>query len=783
MRNSPFCISTLVAISLTTAILDAQNVTYKPYIQPGDAGTFGAKDQMVIAWQTDETTPSKTAYTVDYGPTSSYGKTVSPTGRVVNNYLAADSSLPVPPTAPGPHSNYVALLNGLDYDTTYFYRVNGPGLPSGGFMASFHTRKQSGKFSFLVEGDEGYFPPAGTPVRLANYEARIVHLMNNVSTVALPGQPAFPKPDLALNTGDNVYNQGAEASYRDYWFPVWNNDTDSNQTGAPFIRSIPNYIVVGNHDTGGSGDFVNMMGGDNITGPFTGNTEGGDALAYYNNYYFPLNGPTGVDSMYVWNGDIVSTNGWFMQYNNANYSSPAAMQAYRNSTGVNTGKGLKNQIDRMTNFSFDSGNAHFLFLDADPHLFNGQVDSTPNYAAPLAGFSDYPSLLRNWIINDLDSTNQVWKIVVFHQPAFSSGNATLRNFQLRAVAKTLEDHGVSLVFNGHEHNYQRTLPLRALPGFNDPPTTLLPPVVEIDPKFDGSAQTVPDGVLYVVEGTGGNRDFDGNEPNPRGQGPGIDQEDSATGIGTLGPGLNFPNGPASWLDTNLTSTQMTAFFPNAGAGPKITAKFKAKVFGFGDVVVSDNTLTLYQISEPLLSTSSATLGNPAPYGTDYTGKPLNDPIPDTLIDPATGAVVSAPADGVPALIDKFTVTKPDVSASLQATISAPTTVVLGGSIVYTVTLTNNSQYPLNGTQVVSVLPNGMEFDGALDNRTTLQGRRNVVITVGRIVPGEKRTVQFQARIAETQIAGVNLSVGATVRSSTAQPVFVTPTLTRIVAFP
>jgi len=254
-------------------------------------------------------------------------------------------------------------------------------------------------------------------------------------------------------------------------------------------------------------------------------------------------------------------------------------------------------------------------------------------------------------------------------------------------------------------------------------------------------------------------------------------------VGSYGPGLNFPNGPASWLDTNLTSVQMAAFFPNAGAGPKITAKFKAKVFGFGDVVVNDNTLTLYQISEPMMATSSATTAAPAPYGTDYTGKPLNDPIPDTLIDPATGAVVSPPADGAPALLDKFTVTKPDVSASLQASITAPATVVPGGSIPYTVTLTNKSQYALNGTQVVVALPNGVEFDGELDARTTLQGRRNVVITVGRIVPGEQRTAQFQARVAETQAVGASFNVGATVRSSTAQPVAVAPVTTRIVAFP
>ena len=102
--------------------------------------------------------------------------------------------------------------------------------------------------------------------------------------------------------GDNVFNNGAEGSYRDYSFPVWNSDVDSNETGAPFIRSIPFYIVVGNHDTGATGVNANMLGND-TAGRFSGNTDGGDALAYFNNYYFPLNGPTSVDTQFIWNGD------------------------------------------------------------------------------------------------------------------------------------------------------------------------------------------------------------------------------------------------------------------------------------------------------------------------------------------------------------------------------------------------------------------------------------------------------------------------------------------------
>jgi len=176
---------------------------------------------------------------------------------------------------------------------------------------------------------------------------------------------------------------------------------------------------------------------------------------------------------------------------------------------------------------------------------------------------------------------------------------------------------------------------------------------------------MPDGVLYLVEGAGGNRDFDDGFAAPRGSGAGLDQDDSATGTFTDKPGLTVPQGPASWLDTNLTNNEMASFLPNSGQGQKITARFKSKVFSFGHVVVADNKLTLFQVSEPLQSTSSATPSSPAPFGTDINGHPLNDPIPDTMVDPATGLVVSPPATGTPALLDKWTVTKPELQKELE----------------------------------------------------------------------------------------------------------------------
>jgi uncharacterized repeat protein (TIGR01451 family) len=740
-----------------------QNVTYKPYIQPGDNGPFGPTDQMVIAWQTDEASPNAGAFTVQFGESVSYGQSMIPQGRVVDNYLSADPALPIPITASGPHSNYAAILKGLEYNTTYFYRVSGPGMPSGGFAASFHTRKRGDDFSFLVQGDEGFFPvePNSNPLRFADFEARITHLMYNVHHLEVPGVPHLPKPDLALNTGDNVYNNGAEGSYRDYWFPVWNSDVDSNEAGAPFIRSIPFYIVVGNHDMGATGVNANMLGSD-VAGRFSGNTDGGDVLAYFNNYYFPLNGPTGVDTQFTWNADTVTPNGMIFSFKGKTYSSPAAIAAYRASTAVDAGKGVTQQIDHMHNFSFDSGSAHFVFLDANPHLFNGQLDNTALYLEPPKAFSAYPSVLREWLINDLDSSSQPWKIVVFHQPAFSSGDATVRNSQMRAIAKFLEDHGVNMVFNGHEHNYQRTFPLRALNAAAAPVTTGSP-IVSIDTTFDGIEHTVPDGVLYLVEGAGGNRDFDGDLAPARGQGPGIDQDDSATGTASVA-GFTFPNGPASWLDTNLTSAAFSPVLPGAGSGPKITAKFKAKVFSFADVIVRDNKLTLYQITEPLTSSSSATPTAPAPFGTDVNGTPLNNPIPDTLVDPATGNVVTPPATGPSALLDKFVVTKPDLSERLRVRLSAPDSVVPGGQLIYTVTVHNGSSHGLNGVQAVFEIPSGVTFVSSPDGGATQVGNQ-VVVTIGRLDPDASAVVHLQTQVNAE--AGSELEATALLRSSTA----------------
>jgi hypothetical protein len=760
----------------------AQKVTFKPYVQPGDNGPFGPKDQMVVAWQTDEPHPSTAAYAVEFGKSLNELAPAPVNARVVDDYLSADpqfSSL-VLPYKYGAHSDYTAVLSHLDYDSVYVYKVTGPGLPAAGFVASFHTRKKGGHFAFQVQGDEGYYPniPGTDPPLVANYEARIINTMFNVSSLSLPGRPTLRPPDFALNTGDNVYVTGSDGNYRDTWMADWNSNVASNERGAPYIRSIPLYIVAGNHDVGSTGATANLLADSGATvpgssgpGPFGGGVGGGDALGYFNNYYYPLNGPEGVDIQTRFNADAAAPTNFFFSYNSTNYTSPAAIEALRASTEADTGKSSKRQIDHMSNYSFDYGNAHFVFLDANPHLFDNLLPGGPPTTAPAFPFPAYPTILKDWLIDDLDASHQTWKIVVFHQPIFSSGNATLSNDQMRTIGQFLQDHGANLVFNGHEHNYQRTHPLRALANVTDSPIAGVPQV-EIDNAFDGLSKTVPDGVLYFVEGAGGNRDFDDDIPNPRGGGHGIDQDDAATGTNTQtinGHQFDFLQGPSAFLDTSLSDDGMKAFLPNAGTGPKITDKFKSKLFSFAHVVVDDNEMTMYQISEPLGSSSSATEQRPAPYGTDYQGRPVNDPIPDTVFDPVTRMVVSPPQTGPSALLDKLTVTKPDISEDVDVKLGAPKHVSPGDSIELAFRFRNRSAHALNGTQVILTLPPGISFDFASEGTVTVHGHE-VVLSLGRTLPGQDIGVEIHGLVSSSLRRGTRLPVQGLLRSGTALPV-------------
>src|SRR5579863_10235888 len=103
MKASPFLgltaklgmLAVTACVVLVPAAFAQQQVTFAPYIQLGDNGPFGFTDQIVVAWQTNESTPNPSAYKVEFSESGKgHHHSITPSGRVVDNYLAADPSLP-----------------------------------------------------------------------------------------------------------------------------------------------------------------------------------------------------------------------------------------------------------------------------------------------------------------------------------------------------------------------------------------------------------------------------------------------------------------------------------------------------------------------------------------------------------------------------------------------------------------------------------------------------------------------------------------------------------------
>jgi acid phosphatase type 7 len=89
-------------------------------------------------------------------------------------------------------------------------------------------------------------------------------------------------------------------------------------------------------------------------------------------------------------------------------------------------------------YSFDDGPVHFIGLDSNPR-------------------NAYRLVQLVWLIHDLRTNSQPFTIVFFHHPLYSSGNhgnATL----LRMIWKPIFEHfTVDIVFNGHDHDYERSV--------------------------------------------------------------------------------------------------------------------------------------------------------------------------------------------------------------------------------------------------------------------------------------------------------------------------------------
>jgi hypothetical protein len=308
---------------------------------------------------------------------------------------------------------------------------------------------------------EGYFTtrkPRGVKTRFVAFGD---NSCGSISDHAIAYYTYRARPDFVMNTGDNVYNNGLDGEYERNFFPVYNADTAGPRQGAPLLRSIPFYSVIANHDLTGNDPNTHRPVVD-----FSRHVDGG---AYYTNWHFPLNGPLPTNPTLAVGDD----------------KTVAHFKACAGSRYPN-----------MANYSYDYGDAHFLCLDS-----NVYVDPTD-------------AALQEWIGKDLAASDATWKFVVYHHPAFNVGFDHYAEQQMRVLSPLFEQHGVDVVLSGHEHNYQRTRPLRFAPT-NDAGAKqvntgkrLVPGKFTVDTKFDGKTVTKPDGIVYIVTGAGGSNLYD-----------------------------------------------------------------------------------------------------------------------------------------------------------------------------------------------------------------------------------------------------------------------------------
>jgi hypothetical protein len=72
------------------------------------------------------------------------------------------------------------------------------------------------------------------------------------------------------------------------------------------------------------------------------------------------------------------------------------------------------------------------------------------------------SVQTEWLKKVLPASTAMWKIVVFHHPAWTCGGYRSNTAIVQTWVPLFERYGVQLVLNGHDHNYQRFAPRRPL---------------------------------------------------------------------------------------------------------------------------------------------------------------------------------------------------------------------------------------------------------------------------------------------------------------------------------
>ena len=106
---------------------------------------------------------------------------------------------------------------------------------------------------------------------------------------------------------------------------------------------------------------------------------------------------------------------------------------------------------------FNMGGERYYAFEAAEGGTTKPTEAGVHFFALDTDYLDKPQL--DWLEKALSSSSSGWKILFFHHPLYSSGNTHGSALESRAILEPLfVKYGVSVVFSGHDHIYERIKP-------------------------------------------------------------------------------------------------------------------------------------------------------------------------------------------------------------------------------------------------------------------------------------------------------------------------------------
>lgn len=315
--------------------------------------------------------------------------------------------------------------------------------------------------------------------------------VTDVAVTIVPPGTAILSARLPLQSGDVQYRVGSEANG---WSAVFN-------LSVPSPAEPWRIAVYGDHGTGADSEFsVALVPLVAEWRPHlvlhAGDLAYADGTASVWDTWFGLVEPIAANTLYM----AAPGNHEHEGYGPASGPDPASAPAPGALTDpYHQFRGRFNFPGSELSYSFDAGPLHVLVLNSEDLCLAQPVTFyVPWRASPACdpGTSDMAltqetppnQALLDFARDDLEAhATSPWTFVLLHRPPYTSGSYQGERILQDHYAPLFEAHGVDLVLSGHDHNYQRSYPLRG--GVPDSTQT-----------HDYPSGAAP---IYIVSGGGG----------------------------------------------------------------------------------------------------------------------------------------------------------------------------------------------------------------------------------------------------------------------------------------